>query len=73
MIRKIIAFLKKVGFKLGDIISSLFLVLFYFTVFMLFAVPFKIVHYLKSRKAASYYTPPQKTEFAGIKDFKDEY
>ena len=42
MLKKIWNGWKKFGFWLGDIISSVILVVFYFTVFALVAIPFRL-------------------------------
>ena len=34
---------KKVGFFIGNFISSTFLILFYYTIFAIFAIPFKFL------------------------------
>jgi len=63
---------KRVGFFIGNIISSVFLFVFYFTVFALFAIPYRIFSSSGRAKRASYFIKPPK-QLRELEDFKNEY
>lgn len=49
LFRRVSDIWKRVGLFIGNIVSTIFLVVFYFTVFALFALPYLIIHFLKKR------------------------
>jgi len=64
---------KRAGIFIGNIISSVFLFIFYYTIFAVFALPFKFFEWKKNRASNhSYFSPPAK-QFSNLEDFKNEF
>lgn len=67
--------IKKISFifkKIGDMISTIFLVCFYFTIFALFAIPVKIIKdFYSRREKASNFIIRSKT-YDKLEDFSRE-
>jgi len=61
---------KRFGFFIGNLISNVFLTVFYFTIFALFAVPYKILNYKKS--SGSNFKLPRK-QMRALEDFQKEF
>jgi len=72
LLKKIWEGWKRVGLFIGNIISSVFLFVFYFTVFALFAIPYRIFSRLGRAKQNSYFSKPPK-QLVNLEDFKNEY
>lgn len=62
---------KKFGFLIGNIISNIFLTIFYFTVFALFAVPYKMVGRFKKRPVSNFRLPGK--QMRTLEDFQKEF
>lgn len=64
---------KRFGFFIGNIISNIFLTIFYFTFFALFAIPYKIIaHYKNKKSLGSNFKLPQK-QMRTFEDFQKEF
>lgn len=63
---------KSFGFFIGNIISSVFLFVFYFSVFALFAIPYRIFNRSGRTGKNSNFSEPVK-QLQSLEDFKNEY
>lgn len=61
---------KKFGIFIGNIISNIFLTVFYFTFFALFAIPYKLLR--RSKLSGSNFMIPKK-QITSFEDFKKEF
>ena len=62
---------KRFGFLLGNLVSTVFLTVFYFTIFALFAIPYKtVLHFRKS--SGSNFKIPRK-QISAFDDFQKEF
>lgn len=63
----------QLGFMIGNFMSGVFLILFYFTVFALFAVPFKLLSRpFRSKSSKSNWMSKNKT-IHDLEDFRYEH
>jgi hypothetical protein len=63
---------KKIGVAVGNIVSTVILTIFYFTIFPLFAIPVKLISQpLKRKSENSNYMIKEKT-LSALKDFESE-
>lgn len=62
---------KRFGFFIGNIISNVFLTIFYFTIFALFAIPYKIITYYKKSSGSNFKLP--RKQMRTLEDFQKEF
>ena len=63
---------KRLGLFIGNIVSTIVLTVFYFTVFLVFAIPFRLFSAgLRPRSSVSNWTPKIKTPIS-VDDFRNE-
>jgi len=62
---------KRFGLFVGNIISNIFLTIFYFTVFALFAIPYKIIGHFKKPSVSNFEIPGK--QINGFEDFQKEF
>jgi hypothetical protein len=66
-------FITRILFFFGNIITNIFLTLFYFTIFALFAIPVRIAMYVRGKKTPSTFYIPHEQKRTGIDRFRLEY
>ena len=62
---------KKFGFLFGNLISNIFLTVFYFTVFALFALPYKIISRFKKSSGSNFKLSEK--QLLTLEDFQKEF
>lgn len=62
---------KRFGFLIGNLISNVFLTIFYFFIFALFAIPYKIIAYYKKSSGSNFKLP--RKQMRALEDFKKEF
>ncbi len=62
---------KRFGFLAGNFISNVFLTLFYFTVFAVFAIPYKIINRFKKTSDSNFKLP--RKQMRSFEDFQKEF
>lgn len=62
---------KRFGFFIGNIVSNVFLTIFYFTIFALFAIPYKITVYYKKSSGSNFKLPGK--QMCTLEDFQKEF
>ncbi|KKU91475.1 MAG: hypothetical protein UY23_C0001G0081 [Candidatus Jorgensenbacteria bacterium GW2011_GWA1_48_11] len=62
----------KTGLFMGNVMSGIFLTIFYFLIFSLFAIPFRIFVKVLRRKSEHSNWFLRKDVFPGMEDFRDE-
>lgn len=69
-LRKIWQGWKKVGLVMGDFVSGVILTVFYFTIFAIFALPYRIFSRAKKNKDSQFVL--KEKILIGLKGFKNE-
>ena len=62
---------KKFGFWFGNLISNIFLTIFYFTIFAVFAIPYKIISRFKKTSDSNFKLP--RKQIRRFEDFQKEF
>ncbi len=65
-------FLKKYGMAFGNAVSTIFLVVFYFTFFAIFAIPFAVMRLIYRNNPSTYYIDASRG-FSDKSDFLKEF
>ncbi|TSC89024.1 MAG: hypothetical protein G01um10142_551 [Parcubacteria group bacterium Gr01-1014_2] len=62
---------KRFGFFIGNLTSNVFLTIFYFTIFALFAIPYKLITYYKKSSGSNFKLP--RKQMRTFEDFQKEF
>lgn len=75
MLKKILSLIwfwwKKIGLIIGDLVTKLFLLIFYFSIFALIALPFRLFNRPQKSKASNFHL--KKSTISSLREFEKEF